>query len=209
MAFAATNAMAQTTNIAPTKPRPIAVPACVGWPGEGQFLGSGSNKGKSNLTWRYVDTNSTRPRWRFNYAYGVDDRLLVGLEYNPVVDEILPTINYTFNTGEDHGGYVISFGSSSDRIFSPDGTRSYFGTIAKGLPDLKISPYVSLLYSEWEDTFTVPFGLNWAFAPQWDAMVQNDGRNTHWLCTYKTEKANFSFLLVKGRYPGFSLGYRF
>lgn len=132
--------------------------------------------------------------------------MLLGLEYNPVVGEVLPTLNYTVPIGH---GKIVTFGTSSDRIFSPDGTRSYFGTYGWSIEGTRIAPYVSLNYSEWERGWTVPFGVNVGLSPEWDAMVQNDGRNTHWLVNYKQSNWNASLLLVKGRSFGVSYGYRF
>jgi len=159
---------------------------------------------------RYADLQAARPRWRVNLAYGVNERLLVGLEFNPAAEEVLPTLNYTLQF-EGTSGFrpLLTLGTSSDRIFSPSGTRSYFLTCAQSLPGSRLSPYVSLNWSEWEDQLTIPFGMNWSIGPQWDAMVQNDGRNTHWLVTYKTSRANLSGLLVKGKYVGLSLGVKF
>lgn len=151
---------------------------------------------------------AARPRWRFNLAYGLTDRLLIGLEYNAVVSELSPTANYTllFETADQP---MISLGTSSDRIFSPEGTRSYTITFGKSLPNSRISPYLSINYSSWERGFNFPFGVNFAVHSQWDAMIQHDGRNTHWLLTYKTGEVSTSLLLVKGRYWGLSLGLRF
>ena len=63
---------------------------------------------------------------------------------------------------------MLSFGTSSDRIFSPKGTQSYFMTVAKSLPNMRAAPYVSLFWSEWEDRFLFPFGVNVALAEKWD-----------------------------------------
>ncbi len=141
-------------------------------------------------------------------AYGATDRLLIGVEYNPVVGELLPTANYTalFETDRQP---LISLGTSSDRIFSPEGTRSYTITLGKSIPHSGLAPYVALNWSTWEDRFTFPFGINYALHPAWDAMVQHDGRNTHWLLTWKSRSTSVSLLLVKGRYWGLSAGVRF
>lgn len=151
---------------------------------------------------------AVRPRWRFNLAYGVDERLLIGVEYNAAAGEINPTANYTlmFETASKP---LISLGTSSDRIFSPPGTRAYYATVGKTIPNTPLSPYITLNWSGWEDRLTFPFGVNYAMHPNWDAMVQHDGRNTHWLLTYKTGATSVSLLLVKGRHWGVSAGIRF
>lgn len=133
---------------------------------------------------------------------------MLGVEYNPVVGEMLPTANYTV-LFETERLPLISLGTSSDRIFSPEGTRSYTITFGKSIPHSGLAPYVAVNWSTWEDRLTYPFGINYALHPQWDAMVQHDGRNTHWLLTYKTRETSISLLLVKGRYFGLSAGIRF
>ncbi|MBL8049088.1 MAG: hypothetical protein JNJ45_10450 [Chthonomonas sp.] len=159
------------------------------------------------LTLRYANTKEARPRWRFNAAYGLSDRLLLGLEYNPAVGEVNPTANWTLLPEKmDAWPPMISLGTSSDRIFSPPGTQSYFLTFAKSLPRLKLDPYVSLNYSEWERTFTVPFGISIALQPQWSLMIQNDGRNTHWLLNRTGKRNNVSLILINGRHFGISTG---
>lgn len=135
---------------------------------------------------------------------------MVGFEYNPVVGEYSPTANFTLQTEEHEGARpLLTIGTSSDRIFSPKGFQSYYLTAGKGFPKYKVAPYVSLNWSEWERAFTFPFGLNVALAPRWGFMMQNDGRNTHWLLTHMEKKGNISLLLLKGRHFGVSTGIRF
>ncbi len=161
------------------------------------------------LTVRYVATDAERPRWRVNAAYGLTDRILVGVEYNPAVKEVLPTLNWVISP-EGHGAApLVSFGTSSDRIFSPEGTRSYFVSVAKTIPGTNLAPYVSPTYSEWEDRITLPFGVNARLAPSWDFLAMNDGTNSHFLLTWKSEQLSTSLLLVKARFWGLSLGTRF
>lgn len=104
---------------------------------------------------------------------------------------------------------MVSFGTSSDRIFSPESTRSYYMTVAKNVPSLRAAPYFSLYYSEWEDRFIFPFGANVALHEQWDLLPMNDGRNTHLLLTYKLESSNITLMLIKMRHPGISYGFGF
>ena len=104
---------------------------------------------------------------------------------------------------------MISFGTSSDRIFSPPGYQSYYLTFAKSVPGVPIAPYVSLYYSEWEEKVIFPFGVTFALSPTWDLLPMNDGRNTHVLLTYKMAKTNISLMLIKMKHPGVSLGFSF
>ncbi len=156
-----------------------------------------------------MNTPAKRPRWRFNAAYGVSERLLVGLEHNPAVEEVSPTLNWTVHpnrAGDPRP--LVTLGTSSDRIFSPPGTQSYYLTFAKNVEGTNVAPYLSLNYSEWERGWTLPFGLNYALDPRWSLMIQNDGRNTHWLINHQDRKISYSLLLVKGQHFGLSIGVR-
>jgi hypothetical protein len=157
---------------------------------------------------RYVDTAAARPRWRINVAAGVSERLLIGVEANPAVGEITPTANYVAQS-ETAARPMVNVGTSSDRIFSPRGYQSVYATAAKTISRTRLSPYVSLSWSGWERRLLFPLGVNYALDPHWDAMIQHDGRNTHWLLTHKWDLASASAILVKGRYYGFSFGTRF
>lgn len=162
------------------------------------------------FTLRYVDTKVARPRWRFNAAYRVNPRLSVGLEFNPAVSEVLPTLNWIVSTETDRAP-LVSFGTSSDRIFTPEGNRAYYVTFAKGILGTPLSPYVSINYSEFEDGFNFPFGVNVGLSPKWDFLPMHDGRRFHVLLNYKMERSNLSFMLIdlaRPR-PGISYGFGF
>lgn len=149
-----------------------------------------------------------RPRWRFNAAYTLTPRLSVGFEWNPVVSEVLPTLNWIIAT-ETPRSPMVSFGTSSDRIFTEEGNRAYYVSFAKGIPDWNIAPYVSVNYSEAEAGWNFPFGLNWALGEQWDFLTMHDGRRTHLLLTYKMPTSNITFMLVQMKNPGISWGWGF
>ncbi|MGV3617296.1 MAG: hypothetical protein ACO1SV_18365 [Fimbriimonas sp.] len=130
------------------------------------------------------------------------------MEWNPGAEEVNPVANWIV-TPETATTPMVSLGTSSDRIFSPPHTQAYFVTLAKGLPQYRLGPYVGISYSEWEDTLLFPFGLNVSLAPQWDLLGMNDGRNSHLLLTYKLPTTNVSLMLIKMRHPGLSLGFSF
>lgn len=157
---------------------------------------------------RYADTPEQRPRWRFNAAYRVMPRLQVGLEYNPVVSELVPTANWVLSTETQHSP-LLSLGTSSDRIGSPVGTHAYYLTIAKGFPHQHIAPYFSINYSETDHAVNYPFGVNIALGKQWDLLPMNDGRRTHLLLTYKQKSYNVSLIAVYMRHVGISISFSF
>jgi hypothetical protein len=51
--------------------------------------------------------------------------------------------------------------------------------------------------------------VNVALAPEWDLLQMYDGRNCHTLLTYKTARVNYTLMLVKERFLGFSVGMGF
>ena len=157
---------------------------------------------------RYVNTDAKRPKYRINLVNRITSRLQFGAEWNPGVGEVNPVANWVI-TPESKTAPMVNIGTSSDRIFSPKGTQAVFVTAAKGFPEYKVAPYVSLSYSGWEKKFIFPVGMNFALDPKWDILAMNDGRNSHVLLTYKLPRTSLSALLVKMRYPGVSLGFAF
>jgi len=100
---------------------------------------------------------------------------------------------------------MVSFGTSSDRIFTPAPKRAYYVTAAKGLPGTTLAPYISLSYSEYERTFVVPFGLNVGLSRELDLLAMHDGRRTHVLLTFKTERTNYTLMAIDLKKPRFGL----
>jgi len=117
----------------------------------------------------------------------------LGVEYNPVAGEVGPLVTW-FLFSETERRPAVFFGTSSDRIGSPEGTQSYYMTAAKYIPPLHVSPYVSLNYSEWDEGWNVPFGANLELGYGFSAQPMYDGNRTHLLGTYATER--FSTTLI-------------
>ena len=149
-----------------------------------------------------------RPRWRFNTAYRVTPRFQLGLEFNPVVSEVVPTANWILNR-ESAKSPLINLGTSSDRIGTREGTQAYYLTFAKGIHALRVAPYFSVNYSGADRKFNFPFGVNIALGTQWDLLPMNDGRRTHLLLTYKERNWNVSLMAIYLKHPGISLGFAF
>ena len=130
------------------------------------------------------------------------------MEYNPVVHEVVPTANWILTT-ETPSSPLVSFGTSSDRIGSREGTHCYYFTVAKGVPRYRLGPYFSVNYSETDKAVNFPFGVNIALAHQWDLLPMNDGRRTHLILTYKQPNFNVSLMSVYLRHIGVSVGFSF
>ena len=140
--------------------------------------------------------------------YRVDPRLQVGIEANPAANELGLLFNWIALAESDDQPHV-SFGTSSDRIFTPEGFQAYYMTVAKSIRGTNLAPYVGVSYSEFEERLLFPAGLNVALLPEWDLLGMYDGRNTHALLTYKTESVNYSLMLIKMKHVGFSVGVGF
>lgn len=140
--------------------------------------------------------------------YQVSPKLQIGLEYNPVVSELAPLLNYEI-LSETENSPLISFGTSSDRIGTPEGTRCYYLTFSKAIHGANIAPYVSINYSEFEDGLNFPFGVNINLSEDWVLLPMNDGRRTHLLLTYRQMQYSVSLMWVWFRHPGVSLSWKF
>ncbi len=114
-------------------------------------------------------------------------RLQLGLEYNPVADEVGPLMTLFLLT-EGERRPALFLGTSSDRIGSPAGTQSYYLTTAKYLPALHASPYVSVNYSEWDKGWNLPVGANIELGHGLSVQPMYDGNRTHLLGTYATPR---------------------
>jgi hypothetical protein len=103
---------------------------------------------------------------------------------------------------------VVSLGTSSDRIFSPPGKRSYYATAAKSVLSGRAAPYVGVSYSEWQRTLLFPCGINVVLSPSIDLLGMSDGRRTHLLLNFKEGNRNLTVMAVDVRRPrlGFSFG---
>ena len=119
--------------------------------------------------------------------YRVIPTLQLGVEVNPVAGEVGPLAT-CFLLTETERRPAVFLGTSSDRIGSPKGTQAYYITGAKYVPALRVSPYASLNYSEWDDGWNLPFGANIELGRGFSIQPMYDGNRTHLLGTYATER---------------------
>lgn len=142
-----------------------------------------------------MDTELERPRWRFTLNYRLHQRLQIGVEYNPVVGEVGPLANLFVLTETDDLP-ALFLGTSSDRIGSPEGTQSYYATVAKFLPFAPVSAYFSFNYSEWDEGFNFPFGGNLELGKGFSARLMYDGQRTHFMLNYFPHRFGASVMYV-------------
>ena len=142
---------------------------------------------------RYIDTELERPRWRSTANYMVLPTLQLGVEYNLVAAELNPLATWFVMT-ETERRPAVFFGTSSDRIGSPEGTQAYYVTTAKYLPFIRTSPYVTLNYSEWDEGLNIPFGANVELGAGLSIRPMYDGQRTHLLASWATSRASVTLI---------------
>ena len=142
-----------------------------------------------------MDTELERPGWRATLTYSLHPRLEIGIEANPEADEIGPLLTLFLLT-EDERRPALFFGTSSDRIGSPEGEQAYFLTASKRHPTWPVSAYLSLNYSEWDEDFNFPFGVEVDLTENLSVRPMYDGQRTHLTMSYRKERHNISLLWV-------------
>ena len=136
--------------------------------------------------------------------------LKAGIEWNPGADEVGIVANWRA-LSETSTRPAIIFGTSSDRIGTPEG-QSYYVTVSKSLHDelrVPVAPYLSASYSTYENRVIYPFGINIGLGPRWSAMLINDGVHTHLSATFAWNRFALTALAVQRKDLGITLGARF
>jgi hypothetical protein len=157
---------------------------------------------------RFVDTELSRPRWRFTANYRLHHRLQVGVEYNPKAKEVGPLFTFFLLT-ETEARPALFVGTSSDRIGSPEGKQAYYLTVSKYLPLVRASLYGSLNFSEWNDGFNVPVGVGVEFWKGFSVRPMFDGDRSHLLLNYFTDRHGVSLMYVWLEKPGIAFFFGF
>lgn len=108
---------------------------------------------------------------------------MLGFEYNSAVGEIAYRGTY-IALHETESMLQVHFGTSSDRIGTPEGYQQYSVTFAKAIPGTLVSPYASITYSEFDEQLVFPFGFNTQRTGRWGLLGMHDGRKSHLLLNY-------------------------
>lgn len=103
---------------------------------------------------------------------------------------------------------LINFGTSSDRIGTPAGFQCYYFTFAKKF-DSKLSPYISLNYSEFNRGINFPFGASLDLSPSFSILGMYDGQRSHLMLTHKGPEVSTSLMWVWLKHPGISVSWKF
>ena len=153
-------------------------------------------------SWRFVDTDVERARWRGTLNYRPHPRVQFGLEFNPVVEEVGPLLTaFLLPESDRRPGFFV--GTSSDRIGSPEGEPSYYLTAVKSMHRWPVSGYATLNWSGWDERFNFPFGMTVGREISVTAMY--DGERTHALVSWAGELAAVSLMLIWLEDPGISV----
>jgi hypothetical protein len=159
---------------------------------------------------RFIPHIVSRAKWRNTLTYQVNERLSIGVEYNPLAGKISPLANFVA-VKETEKRPALMFGTSSDRIGTPSG-QSFYATVSKSLERetaLPIAPYIGVAYGSYEKKTRVIGGLNIYFPKGFSSTILYDGVKVHPLLNYTYRQHQFGFLLAQGKKAGFSYSVSF
>jgi hypothetical protein len=156
------------------------------------------------LSLRYVDTDLPRPRWRATVSRRLMRTLQVGLEWNPVVSEVNPTATWFLLTETDTRP-ALFLGTSSARIGSPVHQQAYYATLARSFPEWRVSPYVSLEWSEWDQGWNVPFGATLDVGGGIGLRPMYDGHRSHLVASWTGARWSAGLVWAWYERPGVTL----
>lgn len=172
--------------------------------------GTASDNAKWEVSHRYLTGQIDRATHRSILIHQLRPNLKLGVEWNPGVDEVGFVANWRA-ISEARRRPAVIFGTSSDRIGTPEG-QSYYVTFSKSLhheTGLPIAPYVSASYSTFENRMLYPFGVNVAIGSHWSAMLINDGVHTHVSGTFAWNRFAITLLAIERKDIGVTIGARF
>jgi hypothetical protein len=172
--------------------------------------GTAAENAKWEISHRYVTGQIDRATNRTIFMHQLRPNLKLGIEWNPGASEVGFVGNWRAVSEKRHRPAII-FGTSSDRIGTPEG-QSYYMTVSKSLHHdigLPVAPYLGASYSTYENRMLYPFGLNVGITPRWSAMLMNDGVHTHLSTTYAFDRFAVTILAVERKDLGVTIGARF
>jgi len=163
---------------------------------------------------RVIEGVVDRARWRNTLMVKVAPSLQLGMEYNPLADDLHPLANWRLlEETEKRPAFIV--GTSSDRIGTPSG-QAYYGTFSKSLESLTglpIAPYLGASYGTYEDSVKPIGGLNIRYTEQLSSTHLHDGKAIHHMLNWDfgMGKPSLGLLWVDHRHLGISanLGFSF
>lgn len=170
----------------------------------------GDTKQPWTFGFRYLSDQIPRASVRMTLTYRLHPRVSAGVEGNPRAGKASPLANWLV-IPETLRRPALIVGTSSDRIGTPSG-QSFYATFSKNLrreTGLPIAPYAGAVYGTHEDRWRAIGGLNIGFTERFTSLVVFDGVHVHPLLNYSHGRHVVSFILVRGRAPGFSYSISF
>ena len=172
--------------------------------------GTAFDRAKWEVSHRYLTGQIARATHRTVVMHQLRPALKIGVEWNARAEEVGLVANWRA-IAETQRRPAVIFGTSSDRIGTPEG-QSYYVTLSKSLhheTGLPLAPYLGASYSGYEDRVLFPFGVNIALGQHWSAMFMNDGVHSHVSATYAWSRYAVTVLAVERRDFGITIGARF
>ena len=160
---------------------------------------------------RVLSNQIPRASLRTTLTYRIHPRLSLGVEYNPRADDVGLLANFVALT-ETAKRPALIFGTSSDRIGTPNG-RSIYATLSKNLSrvvKLPIATYAGAAYGTYEHRFRPIAGVTVNWRKDLSSLLIFDGVKVHPTLTYALRRRHvFTFLLAQSKNPGASYSFSF
>lgn len=138
-----------------------------------------------------------RARVRTTLTYALAPDVRVGLEYNPLADDVGLLANWRA-VAETETRPAILLGTSSDRIGTEDG-RAYFATASKDLEgwlDVPVAPYAGVSCGESDDELAAIGGLSIRWSDRITSLHLWDGHNLHHVIEHAFDRSTLGLVVV-------------
>ena len=159
---------------------------------------------------RFIPDILDRAKWRNTLMWHPHPRATVGVEYNPLADDVHPLLNLMLQQ-ETEILPAVMLGTSSDRIGTPEG-QAFFLTVAKDLQHrtgLPVAPYAGVTYGTYDSEFVFVGGLNLRLTDRLSAMGIFDGHRLHPTLTWTADNWSVGLILAFGDHLGMNATWRF
>ena len=174
---------------------------------------SGATQGNRErwiLGLRYIENQIDRAEFRSTLTYRIVPRLSVGIEYNPLANDVSGLANF-LAVEETDTRPALMFGTSSDRIGTSHG-QAFYGTLSKDLErwiQLPIAPYVGASYGTFDHKLRAIGGTNIRLSKKAGALIIYDGVHVHPTFSWTEGQHVFTLLLVEGEHFGLAYNFSF
>ncbi len=153
------------------------------------------------------DIDVDRAKLRSTLSYAITPELAVGVEWNPLGDDVRPIATWRALDETDVRPALI-FSTSSDRIGTTNGSAfsAVFAKDVEAWTNLPVSPYFGVSYGTAEDELRAIGGLLIRYDEAWSSTHLWDGHNLHHIVEYAFESGHNLGLVVADLDGRYSLG---